>query len=145
MNRRGAEAQRARVDSATVEQMSNITKEQFEEAIRAKEEADKLINAYLKQEQAKFDERLLAGTPFTDDELIYAATSLCPCGHGVAYPKGCNPHHYWDCSAILKGIADPGVQHIGKLPFALYEIKSEGQPSANGATTRGVFRPKPAA
>jgi hypothetical protein len=46
-----------------------------------------------------------------------------------------------DCSDILTGRAlmkDPEckVLHSGKMPFAFYEIKSEDQPSANGATTR---------
>jgi hypothetical protein len=47
----------------------------------------------------------------------------------------------WDCSAILLGDAiasgEPGaVKHTSQLPFIFYEIKSEHQPSANGATTR---------
>lgn len=72
------------------------------------------------------------------DNLIYAASSRCACGAGLAYRKGMD---YWDCSAILTGTAvpsgEPGsVQHIGKLPFVFYEVLSENQPSANGATTR---------
>lgn len=77
------------------------------------------------------------------DRLVFAATSRCPCGAGLAY----DPCHddkesplkgpsYWDCSAILLGTADPKVKHTDKLPFAFYEIKSEGQPSACGRTTR---------
>lgn len=90
-------------------------------------------------------------------ELIYAAFSRCPCGAGMAYPKnGDYPAHanrgdagpfnwpfggWWDCSAILLGEAvekgQPGsVEHTAVLPFAFYEIKSENQPSAKGATTR---------
>lgn len=79
------------------------------------------------------------------DRLVYSAWSRCPCGAGLAYDpcfedensvfkgplSGC-----WDCSAILLGIADKGVTHTAQLPFAFYEISSEGQPSANGATTR---------
>lgn len=123
----------------------SISREQFEAACRAKDEAEKVIAAFGKQNRDAFDERLNSGRPFTDDELIYSARDLCPCGHGIAYPKGCAPNHYWDCSAVLKGIADQGVKHTGRLPFTFYEIKSENQPSAYGETTRGVFRPKPVA
>ena len=84
-------------------------------------------------------------------KLLYAATARCPCGAGLAYPPDgpgdeTSPHRwpfngYWDCSAIWLGEAiesgQPGsVEHTDKLPFAFYEIKSENQPSANGATTR---------
>lgn len=76
--------------------------------------------------------------------LTYAAYSRCPCGAGLAYNESCQldsvfkwPYSgYWDCSAILLGTADEGVKHTAKLPFAFYEIKSEDQPSARGATTR---------
>lgn len=85
------------------------------------------------------------------ERLVYAASARCPCGAGLAYdPAGevggedDTPHYKpnaWDCSAILLGTAilkgQPGaVQHTGVLPFAFYEIKSENQPSAGGATTR---------
>lgn len=65
--------------------------------------------------------------------LTFAAEKRCPCGAGLAYAPG---DDYWDCSAILLGTADKGVQHTAKLPFVFYEIKSENQPSANGRTTR---------
>jgi hypothetical protein len=79
------------------------------------------------------------------DRLVYAAYSRCPCGAGLAYDpcfedensvfvgplSGC-----WDCSAIMLGVANPDVKHTAKLPFAFYEVLSEGQPAANGATTR---------
>lgn len=80
---------------------------------------------------------------FTEDELRYAATKRCPCGAGLAYPPNGEPKDgpfefwsYWDCSEILKGTADTSVEHTAQLPFTFYEIKSEEQPSANGATTR---------
>lgn len=79
-------------------------------------------------------------------KLVYSATARCPCGAGLAYPEGgpgdeSSPHRwpyngYWDCSAIMAGTADPEVTHTAKLPFAFYEIKSEDQPSARGASTR---------
>lgn len=75
-------------------------------------------------------------------ELIYSAYSRCPCGAGLAYEKNADPFGgCWDCSAILLGEAIPSVQegsvqHTARLPFVYYAIKSEQQPSANGATTR---------
>lgn len=121
-----------------------ITEQQFKEAIIAKEAAESTIIAYGRQKAEDFTARhakFEAGEqPYTDDELFYSAATLCPCGHGLAYPKNCGMHHHWDCSAILKGIADPKITHEGKLPFAFYDIK--GEHDLRG-TTRGVFRPKP--
>lgn len=73
-----------------------------------------------------------------DDRLVYAAYARCPCGAGMAYDPAADEgvHGHWDCSAIILGTADQAVKHEAKLPFAFYEIKSENQPSANGATTR---------
>lgn len=121
-----------------------ITPEQYAEAIATKKAAEETINAYHIQMNEAFQQRLKDNPIFTDEELRYSATDLCPCGHGIAYPVQCGFTHYWDCSAILKGIADPSVEHCGKLPFVFYEIKSEQQPSAQGRTTRGMFRPRPA-
>lgn len=101
---------------------------------------------------------------YKDSELTYAAYSRCPCGAGLADPRGGSKWSsaggtagYWDCSDILKGEAwlaseHPGEEpvpskhypakegwdgkHTDKLPFMFYEIKSEHQPSANGRTTR---------
>lgn len=119
-----------------------ITEEQYQAARKARDEAEKVIHQFHSQKLERFEERLKSGVPFTDEELRYSAYALCPCGHGIAYPKECGPGHYWDCSAILKGIEDKNVKHTGRLPFAFYEIKSEDQGSANGSTTRGVFRPQ---
>lgn len=82
------------------------------------------------------------------ERLTFAATARCPCGAGLPYDPAeeggdgpfCGPSA-WDCSAILLGTAIPNgrpgsVTHTDKLPFAFYEIKSENQPSAFGATTR---------
>lgn len=75
---------------------------------------------------------------YSDDELVYAAYDTCPCGAGLAYVKNANLDvgGYWDCSNILKGIQNNDIMHTSELPFAFYEIKSENQPSAYGATTR---------
>lgn len=77
----------------------------------------------------------------TEKALVYAAYSRCPCGAGLAHPEGMGAKGHWDCSAILLGTAIPSgqpgaVQHTAQLPFTFYEVKSERQPSANGATTR---------
>lgn len=73
---------------------------------------------------------------FEPAELNFAAYTRCPCGHGMAYPKSTGSRGSWNCSAILLGIADVKATHEAELPFAFYSIKSEGQPSAGGATTR---------
>jgi len=81
------------------------------------------------------------GEPFTDPELRFAAFSRCACGAGLAYPTGGPFRGSWDCSSILKGTAihagqAGAVEHTGRMPFAFWKVKSEGQPSAGGATTR---------
>jgi len=116
-----------------------ITKEQVEQARKQRDEAEAVINQYHKERMESFEQRLKDNPIFIDDELFYSRDALCPCGHGLAYPKACGPTHYWDCSAILKWIADKSVQHSEQLPFAFYSIKGE----RDGQTTRGVFRPKP--
>ena len=67
--------------------------------------------------------------------LVYAAVHRCPCHAGLAYRRGDDA---WDCAAILLGTADDSVRHTPLLPFVFYEIKSENQPSARGASTRPV-------
>lgn len=116
-----------------------ITREQYEAAYEAKKQAEETINQFFKEKAERFNERMESNPIFSDEELVYSATSLCPCGHGLAYPKDCTPFHYWDCSAILRGTADESVTHEGRLPFTFYDIKSE---SAYRGTTRGVFKPK---
>lgn len=116
-----------------------IRKEQYEQAIAQKDQAQAIINQYHKNKQETFNQRLVDNPIFADDELFYSATLLCPCGHGLAYPKECGANHYWDCSAILKGIFDNSVEHVGRMPFAFYDVKGE---SEHYGTTRGVFRPK---
>ena len=81
------------------------------------------------------------GQSYKDSDLVYAAYERCLCGAGMAYPKGCGMHHCWDCSDILTGRAVPSgqvgsVKHSDQKPFVFWNIKSEQQPSAGGATTR---------
>jgi len=113
-----------------------ISKNEYETAIEQKKVLETLINTYHKEQDDIFNQRLKDNPIFIDEELYYAATNRCPCGAGLAYPKACSAYHYWDCSAILKGIADSNVQHIDRLPFNCYNIKSENQLSSKGVTTR---------
>lgn len=81
-------------------------------------------------------------------DLIFAVASRCSCGAGLAYRRVLTrgDEHAWECSTRLLGL--PGVTSVNPLhsaplhdepkPFAFYEIKSEGQPSAGGMTTRRV-------
>lgn len=118
-----------------------ITEEQYKAAVAQQSEAEKAINKYNRQQDDDFKERWARfgnGEIFKDEDLVYSAHAICEkCGVGLAYPKACGLHHQWTCSAVLKGIGtDKGHS---AFPFSFYEIKSENQPSANGASTR----PKP--
>lgn len=115
-----------------------ITEQEYQQAVAQKNEAQQVIDQHLQEQRDAFENRLATNPIFTDEELRYSRFTLCPCGHGLAYPKDCGIGHYWDCSAILKGIADKNVTHTGQLPFAFYNIKAENEQS----TTRGVFRPQ---
>ena len=116
----------------TKEELLAKAKEHDDEAKGLREQATKLHNDELR---AKGIEK----------RMVYAAYDRCPCGAGLAYDplfedetsvfKG-PLSGYWDCSAILLGTADQSVKHTAKLPFAFYNVKSEQQPSAGGATTR---------
>lgn len=115
-----------------------ITKEEYRQAKSQHDNAEKIIDQYHKERLEGFEQRLKDNPIFTDDELRYSRYTLCPCGHGLAYPKECGINHYWDCSAVLKGIADPNVEHTGQLPFAFYSVKAENDQES----TRGVFKPR---
>lgn len=115
-----------------------ITEEQYKEAILMKKKSQETINLYHEEKAESFKKRMEENPIFTDDELKYSAFNLCPYDHGLAYPKGCSIFHYWDCSAILKGIADINVVHTDKLPFMYYSIRGENEKE----TTRGVIKPK---
>ena len=71
------------------------------------------------------------------ERLIYAAYARCEsCGAGLAYDEFDDKNKSWYCSSILLGAANDGKNDHTCLPFAFYEVKSELQPSVNGATTR---------
>lgn len=77
--------------------------------------------------------------------LTFSALARCrQCNAGLAYDPNGDPKWFdspfkmasaWFCSAELLDTLPPG-EHHESFPFAMYEIKSENQPSANGATTR---------
>jgi hypothetical protein len=115
-----------------------ITEEQYNNALQTIKDCEQITQQYHKEKWEAFENRLKDNPIFTDDELHYSRHTLCPCGHGLAYPKNCGPFHYWDCSAILKGIANKNVEHTGRLPFTTYDIKGERE----GETTRGIYKPK---
>lgn len=116
------------------------TEQEYKDAVAAKERAQTTINEFHRQQDdsanarwERFDKNHEA---YTDEELIYSATSRCEkCKSGLAYPKNCPSNaRQWTCSSVLKNIGtDKGH---GAYPFSFYEIKSENQPSAQGQTTR---------
>lgn len=110
-----------------------ITEEQYQESRRAEQAARTTIAEYHQEKADAFKERMATNPIFTVDELFFSAGARCPCGDGLAYPKDCGPHHYWDCSAILMGTAT-NVQHTAKLPFTTYDVKGESE-------HRGTTRP----
>jgi len=117
--------------------------ELFAEAESLRKQADTVAAAAMQLKRQELTATELAS------RLVYSAYTRCPCGAGLAYDPACEDPNspfkgpfsgYWDCSEILLGTADRTKKHTDKLPFAFYEIKSEEQPSSQGATTR----PKPA-
>lgn len=114
-----------------------ITRDEYESAIKKRDESEEVIRVYHQEQATIFNKRMEENPIFTLDELIYSAFTKCKgCGSGLAYPRNCGPNHYWDCGDVLLGkIKNPGKEHA-QFPFMYFEIKSEQQPSANGATTR---------
>lgn len=122
-----------------------ISEEQYAAAVAQKAAADQVINDYHRERADDFRARwakFKRGEEFfSDAELLYSARTRCKqCGAGLAYPKSCGFGHQWDCSRSLNGT---GPRDHESFPFAFYEIKSEDQPSAQGATTRPVAAPVP--
>ncbi len=115
-----------------------ITDQEYKDALAEREKAEAVILKYGQQKSDDFKarwQRFEHGEHFTDADLIYSAGARCSkCQAGLAYPKGCDPWHQWTCSNVLKGIGEDKGHEA--FPFSFYEIKSEEQPSARGATTR---------
>lgn len=116
----------------------------FEQAKQLEKQASDLRSAAIESQRRRMKAMAVG------ERLVYAAHSRCPCGAGLAYdpcyeekdsPFVGSLSNAWDCSAILLGTADRAVQHTGRLPFAFYDVKEEGQPSAYGATTRPKAEP----
>lgn len=114
-----------------------------EEAILAQaKEIERRRTEEFRAKGAAAEERVAAlwaskGTPYTLEELRFAAGARCSgCKLGLAYPKDVGFHGSWTCSGILLGNAPKDETKHDAFPFMFYEIKSEDQPSAQGATTR---------
>jgi hypothetical protein len=98
----------------------------------------------LREQAAAIERNAQLARPLID-RLVFSAGARCACGLGLAYdPAGEVAWHKdsplrgpnaWDCSGVLLETAPAGTTH-DSFPFAFYEIKSENQPSALGATTR---------
>lgn len=127
----------------------NSEKETLKEEIAALEaqiepKQKRLSEIYLEESadiQAKIGRVHKLQDKFDLSELVYASHSRCLCGAGMAYPKDVGGWGAWYCGDILLGRAirkgqEGAREHEVALPFTFYEIKSENQPSANGATTR---------
>lgn len=120
--------------------------EMFVRAQELRKQADDLSKQAVEVRRAE-----LAAKPLLE-RLVFAAHARCDCGAGLAYdPAGQSEANSpfrgpsrWECSAILLFKETPPEEqektkvamHTAPPPFAFYEIKSENQPSANGATTR---------
>lgn len=121
-------------DDAVLAQAKAIEQRRNEE-FRAKGEATE-------QRVAALWESPDTATPYTLEELCFAAGARCGgCKLGLAYPKDAGFRGSWTCSGILLGTAPRDATKHDSLPFMFYEIKSEDQPSAQGATTRPAAQP----
>lgn len=112
-------------------------------------EADALASrAQQLREQARIERMEEGRKRQLAERLRYAAYDRCRCGAGLAYDpfqedSPTSPFRgpdAWECSALLLATEPIDEErrslHTPALPFAFYEIKSEDQPSARGATTR---------
>jgi hypothetical protein len=71
--------------------------------------------------------------------LVFSAKERCECGAGLAYDRHAGTP-VWDCSAILLGDAMLEAGERGTIghtmPRSFYEVLSERNRAADGATTR---------
>lgn len=71
--------------------------------------------------------------------LVYAAYLHCACGAGMAYDglgfSGAF-NGYWECSEVLLGMPAGDGPHTQPMSFLSFSVIAEGDPMANGATTR---------
>src|SRR4051812_32242019 len=99
-------------------------------------DATQVLHQRLRTRSSLVDMRIQEGGKFEDSELVYAATARCLCGAGLCYPSNVSTHGAWRCSGVLTHRCKHDVGQHDVFPFVFYEIKSEQQPSAKGATTR---------
>ncbi len=125
--------------------MKNKNDEELRKIIDEGRTAEQELNLRLYEEGEQVKERVKGvflgdanAVVFEDNELVWAATSRCQCSAGLAYPKNIGPNGAWYCSSVLTS-GDPDEVHSEPKPFMYYEIKSEKQPSAKGATTRPIL------
>lgn len=117
-----------------------VTEEEYQAAVAQKDKAEKVIEKYHDNKRKLYSQRWEefrsgVGAPYKPEEIRYSAHARCEhtdCGAGLAYPLMAPPSGRWDCARYLLG---NGPEHTS-YPFAFYSIKSETQPSADGATTR---------
>lgn len=122
-----------------MERKEQLQKEIKELEAQIEPKREELHKIYREEEKAvaeRIKKANMGDGDFGPDELVYAAFDKCDCGAGMAYPHKIGIHGAWYCSYILRGIAQKEVRHTSPLPFSMYELKSENQPSANGRTTR---------
>jgi hypothetical protein len=113
---------------------------------QAKEIEQRRAAEYRGQSEANRKRAESGKPPFTEAELLYAATARCKCGAGFAYPDMPFAQGFWACSALLISgdrTADEAAKHDPAMPFMFWEVKSESQPSAYGATTRPATTTSP--
>lgn len=83
--------------------------------------------------------QLVGKRPLTPEDLTYSAGARCQCGAGLAYPDllalRAPLAAAWRCSAVLLGETPDGSGH-DVLPFACWDVKSEGHWRTPTASTR---------
>jgi hypothetical protein len=70
--------------------------------------------------------------------LVFSAKERCDCGAGLAYDRR-SGRPVWDCSAILLGdamLAGERGAADHRIPCGFYDVLSERNRAANGASTR---------
>lgn len=64
-----------------------INEQEYLTATSKREESQKIINKYHKEQSDEFEKRLDNNSIFKDEELVYSAYTLCPCGHRISISK----------------------------------------------------------
>jgi hypothetical protein len=127
----------------TLDDLLKLPEELIEQAHKAIEERRRAAYvAAADATEARIRQADAGKGDFKPLELHYAGVMRCMCGHGMAYPGSIGMGGAWYCSAILKGVADTAVMHLGPHPFSFWSIKSEDQCyRVGGASTRPPDEP----